>query len=136
MIEYEIKGVGYKSGKLDVFIQSNIVRRIAPLLGDIAPALRFLKTDPMMSFKIVAGSLSRMTDDDMLYVQRACLQVTQRHDANNLVWANLMSPSGQLMFEDMDLFTMNKIVFLVLKDNLSDFFQEMRHEASGLGNQT
>ncbi len=120
MAEFTIDGKAYKSGRLDAFKQSHIVRRLAPLVGALAPALRVFKTDPMAALQLVTSALAKLSDEDVEYVQKACLCVVERQNAG--IWSPVLPRGGVLAFDDIGLLELNEITFNVLQDNLTPFF--------------
>lgn len=120
-LEIEIDGKQYKTGTLDAFKQSHIVRRLAPVIGAMAPAMQAFKVDPMQAFKLIAEALAKLSDEDVEYVQKSCLSVVHRKQGEGQ-WAKVYVPGGIIAFDDIKLLEMNELVFAVLRDNLSDFF--------------
>jgi len=121
-LEFDIAGQHYKSGQLDAFKQSHIVRRLAPVFGAIAPAFKLFQTDVMAAFEKLAGAIAKLSDEDVEYIQRACLAVVQRQQGANMPWVQVMPTGGRLAFDDIGLLELNEICFYVLKDNLAPFF--------------
>jgi hypothetical protein len=129
----EIKGHTYAIGKLNVFEQFHVARRLGPMLSEIvaafmsapnlfagggedAKALEFLElaTGPL------ANSLAKMSNADADYITHACLSVCQRKQAHG--YAKVFVPGGGIMFQDIQLDTFLGLVFFVLQENLAGFF--------------
>lgn len=94
MADFTIEGIEYRSAKLEAFRQFHVSRRLSK------------------------QNIVYMTDEDSEYVLKACLGVTQRR--SNGVWANLLA-GDKMMFSDIRLAEMMKIVGYVLEDHAADF---------------
>lgn len=143
--EFEINGVTYRTGKLDAFQQLYIVRRLAPSIGKLLNAVEGMVgrpegggdlkslmtasssllaeggTDGLGAFaEAITEAIYTLTDKDMEFVITTCLKTVRRKDGTNNKWVQVIR-EGSLMFEDLDLITMIRIVVEVIKDNLSAF---------------
>lgn len=135
MIEFEIDGVQYRSGKLDTFKQLHVSRKIAPLVPKLLPAFaaiaqrqkaigKGLSADDVgiiaQAIQPVADVMSEMSEQDVEYVFGNCLAVVQRKQGKDwaYVWRN-----DSLMFDDIELPTMTQIAMKVVWDNLGPFIQ-------------
>lgn len=145
MIEFEINGLKFRAGKLDVFKQLHVSRKVAPVLPKLMPVfLEFAKsakvpaaapdpasdaTDPASAdvdlaamasaVEPLAQVLAEMSDADVEYVVNTCLSVVAINQANN--WASVLAPSGVLMFDTIDLPVTVQIVAKVIQDSLGPF---------------
>lgn len=129
MIEFEINGVLYRSGKLDTFKQLHVSRKIAPLVPKVLPAFASIAKRQKEAtaddigiiaeaIQPVADVLSEMSEQDVEYVFGNCLAVVQRKQGKD--WARVWS-NDALMFDDIDLPTMTQIAMKVIWDNLGPF---------------
>lgn len=145
----EVNGAIYRTRMLDAFTQFHVGRRLAPLLAvsgasagglirsqaeqaaatgkpldDIMNAETFMPLLPLM-----AEVLSRMPEDDCNYVLKHCLQVVDRQVSEG-AWQCLSTPDGQLMYQDLQMPTMVRLVWEVVQDNLGGFLKGLGVEAS------
>jgi hypothetical protein len=130
MRELEIEGNNYRIGKLNPFEQFHIVRRVAPVLvslGEIQSKMQKIENgeEPdeglFAKFGGLANIVSQMPDDDVDYVLKLCLRVAKRIDSNGN--APVLSPSGKLMYEDINMTVMLKIAFETIDENLGGFMK-------------
>jgi hypothetical protein len=125
----EIEGVNYRIGRLGVFDQLHVSRRLAPLLGGLAEAVKDTPDrtpqngdkDSQIDFAQVAKAFASMSDDDVDYIVHRCLSVCQRSVKPD-GWASVQSKSGKLMYEDLTLTSLMGLSINVIQENLSDFF--------------
>lgn len=123
-----IDGAPYKTGRLNAFQQFHVTRRLAPILGTLVQALgaqaaeEVSKKDMMLlMFTPVADALSSMSDEDTNYILNTCLRVCQRQQPGG--WADVLSPQGALMFQDIDMACMLQLTVAVIQENLGNFFR-------------
>ena len=141
MSEIEIGEVHYRTGRLNVFEQLNLVRRIAPLLSGLgqslaqAPQRRVSngedEDDPALdpaaeanfwaALKPIAEAIKDMSDEDSTYVVRLCLSKCRRQDNGH--WAAIMASSGQDFMFPIDLATAMQLTYATLGENLDSFFR-------------
>ena len=135
--EFEVSGQAYRSGKLDAFKQSHIVRRLAPVLGSIGQLRKYVVMDGSGNvasadlpgvLSVVSEALSKLSDDDVEYIQKTCLAVVSRKQGD--LFSSVLPRGGVLAFEDIGMLEMNTIVFYVLKDNLAGFFSGIGRKVS------
>ncbi len=134
MSEITIAKQKYRTGKLDAMQQFHIARRLAPILATMGISLRQLASGSNMSvddFLPVLGPVSEilahMTDADADYIIFSCLATVQREQGNS--WAPVVNGKS-LMFQDLDLPGMMRLVIEVLKDNLGDFLTGLGDDAN------
>lgn len=129
MVEFEINGVQYRSGKLDTFKQLHLSRKIAPVVPKVLPAFAAIARRKKANadddidviaeaLQPVADALAQMSEQDVEYVLNNCLSVVQRRQGKD--WARVWS-GDTLMFDDIDLPTMLQISMKVIWDNLGAF---------------
>lgn len=141
MENLEINGQSYRTGKLNAFKQGHIAKRMLPIMaamGDVAVSLfkgggteaqleTALSDKSLASvFEPLSHALARLSDEDQDAIFKLCLAVTARKTAGG--FSPVVTPNGDLLFEDMDLQVVLKLVSIVVKENLSNFF---RGSASG-----
>ena len=133
-MEFEIKGVNYRTSKLSVFDQLKVTRKLLPVLAGIMPDMQSIKdalpkeggeADPQAVYGVlekalpkIAEKLADMTEEDTNAIIFPCLSVVARQ--NGKVWAPVMN-SGELMFDDIDLMSMLQMVGRVVGDSLGNF---------------
>lgn len=129
MNDFEIGGRKFKIGKLNVFKQFHIVRRIAPILAELLPALQSLPKEQKLdseSFETASvilapmlSGFSKLSDQDsefVLYGLLSCVEVNL-----NGAWSKVATESI-LMVQDMDLPVLLQIAGRSFMSNLSNFF--------------
>lgn len=130
--DFEIGGRKFKLNKIDAFKQFHIVRRMAPLLADLLPAMKDAKSISESAdesekldqlAKIAApfmSGISKLTDvdaDRVLFGLLSSVEVLQ--SSGN--WARVASDS-MLMMQDLELPVLLQIAGRALMYNLSGFF--------------
>lgn len=145
MSEENIDGHPYRIGRLNARKQWNVVRRLAPVLAASAPALQVWasaspppETGPdgqpapgtaapafdleaaFSAFGPLATAIGDLTDENSDYVINTCLSVVHTNRIGQ-TWAPVANSGGDLMFQDIHLGTMVKLVLIVLRENLGDF---------------
>lgn len=140
MIEFQIGQHNYKAGKLNAFQQLHVARRLAPVLTGLKDVLQGglgrLKANPLEAVVPLAEALSAMKDEDTNYIVTTCLGVVQRQQAQNLPWASVTTPQGDLLFDDIDMLVMVQIVWRVLEGSVMGFsnaLQAFLPNAAGAG---
>ncbi len=71
----------------------------------------------------IADALRDLTDEDSDYVMTQCLSACKRKAGQH--WAPVIR-DGSVMFQDITMIQQLELVFTVLRENLSDFFTELR----------
>jgi hypothetical protein len=128
----EINKQNYEIGRLPALRQFHVVRRLAPLVALAGTPVLTLGRGASNSLEEftallapVIDQLAKMQDDEVDYVIFTCLSVVKRQTSTG-GYAAVLAPQGQaLMFEDVDMDTMIKLVVAVLKENLSGFFASL-----------
>lgn len=134
--EFEIAGKKFKLSKVDAMKQFHIVRRIGPLLAELAPAMgkigkvsenlseeQKLEEFGKLAAPIMQG-LSKLSDADadfVLYRLLACVEV---HQPQFNSWAKVAGESGIVM-QDLDLPVLLQLAGKALMFNLSGFFTSL-----------
>lgn len=123
-------GVAYRIGKLDAFSQFHVSRRIAPILvamgTEVFKMVLKNKTGGLHSdidMALIAGPVSevvaRLSDEDSEYVLDKCLSVVKRQAGEH--WCPVRS-NGLMMYQDVDMMVMLRLVVEVVRVNLGPFF--------------
>ena len=119
--EVEIEGQTYKINSMNVFTQFHVARRLSTL----APAiLNHLQTpvedrNNLVLFYAMTDAFSTIAEDDANYVLTHCMAVVFRKQENG--WAKIQTDGG-IMFVDITLPVMLKIVWEVLLKDIASFF--------------
>lgn len=132
---FEIGGRNFKLDKINAFKQFHIVRRIAPILAELLPAMadiakitksseNYSESEKLDQFGKIAGpvmnGLSKLSDseaDKVLFGLLSSVEVQQ--SAGN--WAKVANDS-MLMIQDIELPVMLQIAGKAFMFNLSGFF--------------
>lgn len=138
-MEFEIKGIQYRTAKLSVFDQLKVSRKLLPVLaglmsefGSIKEMMPNLTAKPegdeieMKSYAPIfekllpkiADALAGLSEEDTNAIIFPCLSVVARQNGKS--WAPVMS-QNQLMFDDLDLMSMLQLVARVVADSLGNF---------------
>jgi len=110
----------YQIGKINARDQFHIIRRLAPVLGGIAPALQGGKGG-IEALPEIANAIAKLSDADADYVIFGLLKVVSRKQSNGLGWGPV-STGELLMYDDIDMAQMIKLAWEVLSYNMSGFF--------------
>lgn len=134
MNEFELNGRKFKIGKLNAFKQFHIVRRIAPILADLLPAIgEMQKLQKIKSNKTEAESFdemakvlaplltgfSKLSDQDSEFVLFGLLSCVETHSMG--AWSYVVRDS-MLMSQDLELPALIQIAGRSFMANLSSFF--------------
>lgn len=119
-METELDGHTYRVGKLDARAQFHIVRRLAPVLGELAPALQGGQGG-FAALPAIAGAVAKLSDTDADYCIFGLLKVVSRKQPNGLGWGPV-STGELLMYDDIDMTKMLKLAWEALSFNMSGFF--------------
>lgn len=130
-MEFDIKGINYRTAKLDVFQQLKVSRKLLPVLAGLVSEFSTLKaqatagnTEAVLESVLpkIADTLAALPDDDVNAIIYPCLSVVARqHDKG---WVQVFN-QGSLMFDDIDLFTMLQLVARVVADSLGNFLKDL-----------
>lgn len=119
-MELELDGHTYRVGKLDARAQFHIVRRLAPVLGELAPALQGGKGG-LDALPPIATAVAKLSDVDADYCIFGLLKVVSRKQPNGLGWGPV-STENLLMYDDIGMTQMLKLAWEALAFNMSGFF--------------
>ncbi|MGR7548717.1 phage tail assembly chaperone [Klebsiella aerogenes] len=144
-MECTIKGVNYRANKLGVFEQLKVSRKLLPILAGLMADFSTIKTmlpttttldsgnldklEPVFNTLLprIADELSKLTEDDTNAIIHPCLAMVVRE--NGKQWTPVFR-SGELMFDDIDLFSMLQLVARVVADSLGNFLPELPDNAT------
>ena len=136
--DFEIGTRKFKLSKIDAFKQFHIVRRIAPILADLLPALQEVtkiagkdsvlsEGDKLEEFAKIASplmkGLSKLTDEDSNKVLFGLLSSVEVQQSSGN-WAKVVSDS-MLMMQDMELPVLLQVAGRAFAFNLQGFFAEL-----------
>lgn len=129
--DFNLGGRDFKLSKIDPFKQLHIVRRIAPMMGDLVPAFQKvggLKGEASQEKQLemigqfltpLLTGFSKMTDEDTETVLLGLLSaVEMKQQAGN--WAKIAN-GKLLMIQDLELGTMVNLAARAFMFNLSSF---------------
>lgn len=135
-MEFDINGAEYRAKKMTVFEQLKVCRKLLPVLSSIVPDLAALREtagavsgDSAVAGNIIntllpkmADVLAEMSEESVEAILHPCLSVVSRRTVSG-GWAPIFR-DGELMFDDIDLFTLLGIAGRVVADNLGNFLPE------------
>jgi len=119
-MELELDGHSYRIGKLDARAQFHIVRRLAPVMGELVPALQGGKGG-LAALPPIATAVAKLSDADADYCIFGLLKVVSRKQPNGLGWGPV-STESLLMYDDISMAQMLKLAWETLAFNMSGFF--------------
>lgn len=125
--EITVNDQTYRIGKLSALGQFHVSRRLAPVLAAVGISLQSLTqgmqadlSDFTTTLGPVADVMSKMSDEETNYIIFTCLNVVSRKDDNRYA---PVSQAGTLMYQDIDMPVMLRLVIAVLQENLGNFLQ-------------
>jgi tail assembly chaperone len=137
----------YKIGRLAIFDQMVVARRLMPALkGIVTPELLgavmaarmavqgddkapkgplggidMTKLDVISLIRQIADSVYNLTDEDAERIVRTSLKAVTRKNPGG-VFTPLLSPQGHFMFDDLKLGDTMQLAWKVIESHLGDFF--------------
>lgn len=126
-MKFEIKGQHYQVGKLSVFEQLKVARKLLPVLAGMMSDFNGIKDAAHSgngyealetALPKIADALADMSEEDTNAIIHPCLKVVSRQHGKN--WVPVFD-RGELTFDDIDLFTVLQLVGRVVGDNLGNF---------------
>lgn len=126
MMDYNLNGIDYKIKKLNARSQFHIVRRLAPVLGGLAPSPSDSDSDnkDMAQFASLAKAISGLSDEDSDYCLFGLLNAVSRKEDKGLGYSPIVN-GYNFMYQDIDFKSMLLLAWEVLSFNLSDFFADL-----------
>lgn len=134
MTKITVNGNTYAIGKLNALTQFHISRRLAPLLAQMGISLHTLRsgmaadlTDFLPALGPVTEMIAKMPDEDANYVIFTCLAVVTRQSGEKF---SAITTGSNLLYEDIDMTTMLRLVVETVKENMGSFFLGLTEEKS------
>ncbi|EPF15301.1 Uncharacterised protein [Cedecea davisae] len=126
-MEITLKAVNYRIGKLSVFEQLNVARKLLPVLAGVVSDFRSLQGKEGGNaletvLPKIARTLADLSEDDCNAILYPCLAVVTREHMKG--WITVFN-QGSLSFDDIDLMTLLQLVARVVADSLGNFLQEL-----------
>jgi len=117
--EFEIAGIRYRAKPMDARRQLHCAMKFAGVFVGFSDA-----TNPVQG---VGSALAGMNPDDTDFIINACLVLVEREVPGGAAWAPVMTPQGQIMFDDIrtDLAVMMQMVLPVLEANVQGFLSAL-----------
>lgn len=119
-MEFELNGIEYRVNNLDARRQFHIMRRLSPMLAELATAVN-AKSGSLDALQPLANALAGMSDSDADYCLFGLLACVQKRQGKT--WSKICV-DNQLMFADMTMPIMLQIAFKAFQFNFGDFFQQ------------
>ena len=129
--ELDLNGHTYRIGPLDARAQFHIVRRLAPIIGTLAPMIG-AKSDAgeLETFAALASALAKLSDEESDYCVFGLLKVVQRKQVNGLGWGPVCAGTS-LMYEDITMADMLHLAWHAARVNLAGFFAALPSDLKG-----
>jgi len=126
-MEIEIGGNLYRLGQLSAREQFHVVRRLAPVIGGLVPAMQDKSVGAenlVEALGPIADAIAHMSDEDADRCIFGLLRAVIRKQPKGAGWSPITTPGGgtQIMFDDITMEHMLRLAWEVLKHNLSGFF--------------
>lgn len=121
-MDFEVGGHKYQSTKLDTFKQFHVARKLAPVIGALAPTLKGVQEgDGWSAMLPIAQAIRDLPEADCNYILHACLSVVKRK-VGEIGWQNVWNDSAKtLQYQDIQMVEMIQITVFVLQDNIGNF---------------
>jgi hypothetical protein len=135
-MEFELDSHTYRANKIDARSQFHIVRRLAPVIGELIPALQGGKggTDALPP---LANAIAKLSDADADYCLFGLLKAISRKQPQGTGWGPVTT-GEQLMYDDITMPQMLQLAWKAFAHNMSGFFaalpsdlQEVAQRAKG-----
>lgn len=131
----EIKGATYQIGRMPPITQFHISRRLGPMLAVLGISLSQLENGAkktVLDFAPMLGPvmdiMSKMSNEDSEFIIFTCLAVVKR-DQGEGRFAPITKGTA-MMFDDIDMPAMLRLVVEVLRTNLGGFLQGLGDEVT------
>lgn len=128
--DFSFNGRNYKLNKLDAFKQYHIVRRLAPILGDLLPALGKLSKkkkveeigeQELEAFTPIFKGFANLSDEDANRVLMGLVEAVEMQQATGN-WARIVV-NNQLMFQDFEFPELMQLAGRAFMYNLGNFLK-------------
>ncbi len=126
-METEIDGHTYKIATIDARSQFHIARRLAPILGRIAP-LANLGGEAVLP--ALASAVGELSDEDADYVLFGALKHVSRKQEQGLGWGPVAT-GNNIMYSDINMMGMLKLAWEALSFNMAGFFSALPSGLTG-----
>jgi hypothetical protein len=132
MNELTINGLDYKFDKIPALAQFHIVRRLAPIIGELLGAIDPKKfkegsgldqSEMVKALVPITTALAKLTDEDANYILFGLLKAVTRKQAGG-GWAKVVT-GEVLMFDDIDMKVMIQLAVKVFMVNLGGFINAL-----------
>lgn len=133
--DFEAGGKKFKLNKINAFDQFHIVRRLAPVLGELLPFLGKVKgmsqeqiDDPTFlekhlgDFSPVLSGLAKLSDEDSNRVLMGLCSAVEMYQPESNSWARV-AHGQNLMFQNLELPVLLQIAGRSFAYNMADFFR-------------
>lgn len=120
-MEFELNEQTYSVGKIDARAQFHIIRRLAPVIGEIAPSAASGKMSGLDALPPLANAIAKLSDDDADYCLFGLLKVIKRKQGQGLGFGPVCTGNA-IMYDDIDMAAMLQLAWKALEFNLSGFF--------------
>ena len=129
--EIEIGGQVYRLGQMDAMLQFHVARKLAPVVASLGTSVFELKaaSEPLEQDQWILKALgpvmnvvASMDKDAVDFIMTSSLGVVSRRAEDGRFTA--IQVANKLMFLDINMPTMFRLVVEVLKENLGSFFGE------------
>lgn len=130
-MELAIKGENYRIGKLSVFEQLKVSRKLLPVLAGLVTDFHILREEGQekgadnalgIIAPKIAEAVASLSDTDVDAILFPCLQAVSR--LHMKAWMPVCR-QGEMAFDDIDLPVMLQLVARVVADSLGNFLQEL-----------
>jgi hypothetical protein len=135
-MEFELEGQTYRVNKIDARSQFHIVRRLAPVIGELAPALQGGKGG-LDALPPLANAIAKLSDADADYCLFGLLKALSRKQPQGTGWGPVTT-GELLMYDDITMPTMLQLAWRAMSHNMQGFFaalpsdlQEVAQRAKG-----
>lgn len=123
MPKFSVNGMEFSSSRMPVRRQFHVARKLGAIFPAIVQALAYREKDPLLAATCIAGSLCRIPDVEADFILDACLSIVQLRQGDQ--WVSIVTPSGEMMFDSINLMTLNTIVWNVLVDHFASFMDAL-----------
>lgn len=130
MSEFELDGKKFQAGKMPVFTQFHVLRRLGQIFPNIRGAIVIKDKDPLLAASYIAAAFGHLSDEDANFIMNAALSVCTMQQGN--LWSAVMV-NGALMFQDLHLQTVMQLTWKVLEENFGPFMRDLLSMASAAG---
>lgn len=119
----ELQNIKYHIGKLNAFIQQDMLVDLIPIITPILSA-KMDKNNDKESVGLLINEVSKLPRAKQHEIRNNLLSVVSRDLGKGLGQAPIIS-NGELMYDDIGLKELLKLQAQTLKHNFSDFFQSL-----------